>query len=91
MADTFSKTGDHPKHVEIRDDMLWVTLNDSRVIGTPLAWYPWLASATPKQRANIELHPLSVYWPDLDDGIDIQALVTGHWTTPMDAAMEAKH
>jgi len=90
MANKILKGNDHPKRVEIRDEMVWVTLNDGRVIGTPVMWYPWLANATPQQRANVTLYPLSVYWPDLDDGVDIQALVTGHWTTPMDATLEAK-
>lgn len=75
---------DHPIAVEFDDAMIWVTLKDGRVIGAPLSWFDWLNEASENARANFELGALSVYWPDLDDGIDIQALVTGHWTTPMD-------
>jgi hypothetical protein len=74
--------------VEFDDDMLWVTPKDGRVIGTPLEWYPRLASATVEQRQHVELYPFGVYWPDLDDGVDIQAMVTGHWTIPVDAVAE---
>lgn len=73
----------HPTALTIREGMIWVTLKDKRVIGAPLDWFPWLAKATPEQQANFELYPFSVYWLDLDDGLDIEALLTGNWTTPM--------
>jgi hypothetical protein len=31
---------DRPVALEIRDQMLRVTLADGRIIATPLAWYP---------------------------------------------------
>jgi hypothetical protein len=65
--------------VNIREDMVWVTLTDRRVIGMPLDFFPWLETATPEQQANYEITPISIYWPDLEDGIDMQALMTGHW------------
>jgi hypothetical protein len=73
----------HPVALNFRDGMVWVTLKDQRVIGAPLDWFPWLAQAAPDQQMNFELHAFSVYWPDLDDGLDIEALLTGNWTTPM--------
>jgi uncharacterized protein DUF2442 len=74
----------HPIALKIRDGMVWVTLKDMRVIGAPIRWFPWLANASPEQQANFELHAFSIYWPDLDDGLDIEAMLTGNWTTPMD-------
>lgn len=71
---------DHPVAVEIRDNMVWVTLKDRRIIGSPLDFFPWLETALPDQQSNVELFPFSIYWPDLDDGIDIHALITGTWT-----------
>lgn len=62
---------------------VWVTLKDNRVVGAPVNWFPWLAAATPDQQANFEVSAFSIYWPDLDDGLDIDALLTGNWTTPM--------
>jgi hypothetical protein len=63
--------------------MIWITLQDKRIIAAPLNWFPWLATASAQEQATFELHPLSIYWPDLDDGIDIAALLMGNWTTPM--------
>ena len=71
---------DHPVAVDIRDSMVWVTLKDRRIIGSPLDIFPWLETASPEQQGNIELLQFSIYWPDLDDGIDIHALITGTWT-----------
>jgi hypothetical protein len=77
------KDKDHPTGLDFREGMLWVTLKDRRVIGTPLAAFPWLEKAEAEQQQHFELYPLSIYWPDLDDGIDIHALITGEWTTPV--------
>jgi hypothetical protein len=53
-----------------------IRLNDGREISLPLGevpWLKWLAKATPKQRANWSLEPggYAIYWPDLDDGIEV--------------------
>jgi hypothetical protein len=55
---------------------LHVRLEDGREVSLPLAevpWLKWLAKATPKQRANWSLEPggYAIYWPDLDDGIEV--------------------
>lgn len=78
----------HPVGLAIRDNMIWVTLRDGRIVAAPLHWFPWLANATTKQQTNFELHAFSIYWPDLDDGLDIEALITGNWTTPMDEQIQ---
>ena len=36
-------------------DTLTVTLSDGRMVSAPLAWFPRLLEATPKQRAEWEL------------------------------------
>lgn len=68
---------DRPIAVDLRDGHVWVTLADGRIIANPLEWHPWLAHATPRQRANVELDAFSVYWPDLDEGLDIQGMLLG--------------
>lgn len=92
MTNKNSYTRNHPAALDIREGMVWVTLKDKRVIGAPLGWFPWLAQATPQQQMNFELHAFSLYWPDLDDGLDIEALLTGNWTTPMgEIPIETEH
>ncbi|MBI5668241.1 MAG: DUF2442 domain-containing protein [Chloroflexi bacterium] len=83
MNTRIAKQNSHPVSLRFEDNRIWITLNDARVIGAPLDWFPWLANAAPEKKSHYELHPLSVYWPDLDDGLDIEALLTGNWTTPM--------
>jgi hypothetical protein len=68
---------DRPIAVAIHDNHVWVTLADGRIIANPLDWHSWLAQATPAQRANVELDAFSVYWPELDEGLDIQGMLLG--------------
>jgi hypothetical protein len=63
--------------VEVVLDSVYLHLADGRVIGNPLAWHPWLMKATPEQRAEVELYELSVYFPQLDDGLDVDSMVKG--------------
>ena len=83
MNTRLAKGNSRPVSVPFHDDKIWITLKDERVVGAPLTWFPWLANAEPEQRSHYEMHPLSIYWPDLDDGLDIEPLLTGSWTTPM--------
>jgi hypothetical protein len=68
---------DRPVAVSIHDGKVWVTLADGRDISNPLEWFPWLADATPQQSANVELDAFSVYWPDLDEGLDVEGMLRG--------------
>ena len=73
-----AKTTDqvHARKVRFTTGTLHVQLDDGREISLPLAgvpWLKWLTKATPKQRANWSLEPggYAIYWPDLDDGIEV--------------------
>jgi hypothetical protein len=62
--------------VRIAGTALLVELSDGRELGlriTEVPWLKWLAKATPEQRANFNLEPggYAIYWPDLDDGIEV--------------------
>jgi len=54
-----------------------VSLADGRVISLPLKFYPRLQNATDEQRKKYELFGLNIYWDDLDEGIDLTAMLTG--------------
>lgn len=67
--------------VRIHDGNLIVALSDGREIVLPLSrykWLAWLAQATPEQRARWSLEPdgYAIYWEELDDGIEIEHLLT---------------
>ncbi|MEQ8676700.1 MAG: DUF2442 domain-containing protein [Aggregatilineales bacterium] len=66
-----------PLNVDIYDDKLWVTLEDERIISTPLTWYLWLISATRDEQQHIELLPDGLYWTDLDEGLEIEGMLRG--------------
>jgi hypothetical protein len=66
-----------PRSVEFTASELVVTLIDGRKITTPLDWYPRLKSATPSERANFELMPMGVHWPDLDEDLGIAGMLRG--------------
>lgn len=63
--------------VEFKDKMVYLRLADGRMIGNPLEWHRWLAAATAEQRAHVEFYELSVYFPDLDDGLDAEEMMKG--------------
>lgn len=69
-----------PVSVAFRDEMIWITLADGRVVGAPLARYSWLESATEEQRNDYRIGAFSILWETLEDGIDIEGLLS---STPL--------
>jgi hypothetical protein len=69
--------GNRPVALEIRDGYIWVTVKDGRIVAAPLNWFDWLEKATPEQQTKFQLGSFSIVWPDLDDGIDMEALLIG--------------
>ena len=68
--------------VRFTDEMAYIVLSDGREIGVPLTRYAFLARATPEQRNHWQLEPrgFAVYWPELDDGLEVIHLLS---PTPM--------
>ncbi|MGL5445840.1 MAG: DUF2442 domain-containing protein [Rhabdaerophilum sp.] len=64
---------------EIRFDdvQMWVTLDDGRTIGVPLAWFPRLAHASAIERAAVEISPMGLHWDALNEDISIAGLLAG--------------
>lgn len=69
--------GKKPIAAEIKDGMLIVTLQDGRLIVTPIDWYPRLAHATPAQLNNFELWAFGIHWEELDEDISIEGMMQG--------------
>jgi hypothetical protein len=53
-------------------------VKDRRVIDAAGA-FPWLEKATPERQRNYQANAISIYWPDLEDGIDMEYF-TGEWS-----------
>src|SRR3990167_11142970 len=63
--------------VSCTDDMLSVVLADGRRVSVPLAWFPRLLKATPKQRAEWEFlgGGMGIHWEAIDEDISIASLL----------------
>ncbi len=67
----------HAVNASCTHDALDVSLADGREISVPLAWFPRLLDATPKQRAQWELigGGIGIHWEDIDEDISIASLL----------------
>jgi hypothetical protein len=71
--------------VEFDEDSIWVTLEDGRTIGVPLAWYPRLLKGSPEARQACFISPSGLHWDELDEDISIASLLAGRFETPVSA------
>jgi hypothetical protein len=79
MAITEPRAGERVKDVRCTKNTLVVDLMDGRSLSVPLAWYPRLNSATPKQRNNWELAGagFGIHWPEIDEDLSVSGLLRG--------------
>ncbi len=56
---------------------LIVKLQDGRVLSAPLWWYPRLRDASAEQRGVVELMPMGIHWPEVDEDISIASILRG--------------
>ena len=68
------------QNVTVTEDSIIVDLVDGCAISVPIAWYPRLLHGRPEQRNNWRLNGggEGIHWPDLDEDISIQNLLTGN-------------
>lgn len=64
--------------VECTTTELIVTLRDGRRIATPLDWYPRLRDASVSQRANHDIMPMGIHWPEIDEDLSIAGMLKGN-------------
>ena len=63
--------------VKITGERLTFDLEDGRSVSVPLAFYPTLMLASPKERKHFEICHSSVHWPELDCDISSDCLLRG--------------
>ncbi|MBA5685497.1 DUF2442 domain-containing protein [Rugamonas apoptosis] len=68
---------DRIRHVAIDAEYLTVELMDGRRVGTPLAWYPRLAAATPPQLNDGEIISAGrgLHWEQLDEDLSVEGML----------------
>ena len=64
------------RNVRFVTDELIVELEDGREVSASMTDTPWLrflrdASDDARAHSTIEPHGFAVYWPDLDDGVEV--------------------
>ena len=79
MSTLVLKTDERVEAVYFTRDALVVDLMDGRTISVPLAWYPKLLKATPKQRSRWEVcgGGYGIHWPDIDEDLSTEGLLRG--------------
>jgi Protein of unknown function (DUF2442) len=65
--------------VKIVDQMLQVFLRDGRIVSAPLDWISFLKSATPSQRADVEIQDggATLLWPETGACLSVMGLLAG--------------
>ena len=66
-----------PVEVHCDEKSLTVTLADGRVLQTPLWWHPRLFNAPASARPEVELMPMGIHWPEVDEDISIASMLRG--------------
>ena len=63
--------------VRLTKERVYIELSDGREIGVPLATFAFLRQASAEALANwkLEPHGFAVYWPDLNDGLEVRHLL----------------
>ena len=66
-------------HVTVSDEKLIVDLADGHSLSIPLAWYPRLMYASPKERQNWQIlgDGYAIEWADIDEHIGVEGLLAG--------------
>lgn len=66
-----------PVEASCDHDLLTVALADGRVLRTPLWWYPRLEKASGAERNAVELSPMGMHWPQIDEDISVASMLRG--------------
>jgi hypothetical protein len=75
--------------VSVDDLELSVDLADGRTITVPIGWFPRLAHGSQAERANWRIigKGHGIHWPDLDEDISVESLLTGRRSKESDSSL----
>lgn len=79
MSTLLAETAALAKHLRFDEDTMWVDLADGRQLGVPLAYFPRLLRASPKQREKYVISGggTGLHWDELDEDISVSGLLMG--------------
>ncbi|MDE2747635.1 MAG: DUF2442 domain-containing protein [Chloroflexota bacterium] len=78
-----------PRAVRFTESHLMIEMADGRILGLPLYYFPWLLNASDAERQNFQLNYFTVDWEELDEGIDMVAMLTGLYINDKSRPREA--
>ena len=78
-----------PQAVQFTDSHVIIDMADGRGLCLPLHFFPWLESASDSQRQNYQLNYYTIDWEELDEGIDMVAMLTGLYIGELPRMVEA--
>lgn len=70
-----------PVSVGFAEGRLVVSLADGRSVSAPIGWFPRLAAATEAERSEVELMPMGVHFPRIDEDVSVASLLRGRAET----------
>ena len=89
MKPVIHDTRNEPRRVSFTETHVMIELADGRIIGVPLHFFPLLEAASDEERQNYHLGSCDVYWEELDEGIDLVAMLTGLYSKDKPRPKEA--
>ncbi|MEO0416427.1 MAG: DUF2442 domain-containing protein [Verrucomicrobiota bacterium] len=69
---------DNPTLSSYSNGHIFVTMSSGFKFDFPCSDYPRLASASSEKLKNMELSPLGIHWPDIDEDLSIRGLLRDH-------------
>lgn len=69
---------DTPESARHVDGVIHVTMTGGLEFSFDCSEYPRLAAASAEERSNMELSPMGIHWPDLDEDLSIRGLLRDH-------------
>jgi len=78
------------RRVTATETTLTVDLVDGRTIAVPVAWYPRLLHATPRERSRTKLigDGAGIRWPDLDEDVSVASLLSGRPSQESESSLQ---
>ena len=66
--------------LKVTERELVISLVDGRKLEIPLAWFPKLLEATPRQRNHYRLigNGIGIHWPDIDEDLSVSGFLAAH-------------
>jgi hypothetical protein len=69
---------DTPGSAKHLNGVITIFMESGLEFSFPCAAYPRLAAASDEERSHIELSPMGLHWPELDEDLSIRGLLRDH-------------